>query len=249
MQYPRSPKILAKLIDYILGRKPDEFGLVPDTDGFVKIKDLLKALHEEDGWQYVRRHHLEEICLTLSPAPIEIRDPLIRARQRKFAVSNDPAHDLPKLLFTCVRRRTHPVVMEKGILPLGHPHVISTDSRETALKIGRRLDPLPVLLTIQVHKALASGVEFTRAGDGIYLSDAVPAGCFSGPPLPKAKPDTDMKPRLRALAEERLRGSFTLAMPEEGQPKKGAHQRRREETLRQKERKRSRVEKQKRWTG
>ena len=45
MSLQRSPKQLAKLIDYILSRRPDEFGLVPDKDGYVKIKDLLKAVH------------------------------------------------------------------------------------------------------------------------------------------------------------------------------------------------------------
>ena len=40
----RSPQKLAKFIAYILGHKPDEFGLVLEKDGFVKIKEFLKAL-------------------------------------------------------------------------------------------------------------------------------------------------------------------------------------------------------------
>jgi hypothetical protein len=54
----KSPQSLAKLITYILGRRPDEFGLVTDTEGFVKIKELLKAITEEAGWKYVRRSDL-----------------------------------------------------------------------------------------------------------------------------------------------------------------------------------------------
>jgi len=46
----RSPQNLAKMLAYVLGRRPDEFGLIPDAEGFVRIKDLLKALHEEEGW-------------------------------------------------------------------------------------------------------------------------------------------------------------------------------------------------------
>jgi putative RNA 2'-phosphotransferase len=37
------------MLSYVLGRRPDEFGLVPDADGFVRLKDLLKALHEALG--------------------------------------------------------------------------------------------------------------------------------------------------------------------------------------------------------
>ncbi len=44
MSRQRSPQQLAKFISYILARRPDEFGLVPDPNGFVKIKDLLKAI-------------------------------------------------------------------------------------------------------------------------------------------------------------------------------------------------------------
>jgi len=41
------------MLTYILAYRPDEFGLVPSEEGFVRYKDLLKALHEEDGWRTV----------------------------------------------------------------------------------------------------------------------------------------------------------------------------------------------------
>ena len=43
MARQKSPKQLSKFISYMLGRKPAEFGLVPDQDGFVKIKEFIKA--------------------------------------------------------------------------------------------------------------------------------------------------------------------------------------------------------------
>ena len=54
----RSLEQLAKIISYILGRNPAEFGLVPDSDGFVKIKEFLKALSEEEGLKYVRTSNI-----------------------------------------------------------------------------------------------------------------------------------------------------------------------------------------------
>ncbi|MBW2208401.1 MAG: hypothetical protein JRG79_15965 [Deltaproteobacteria bacterium] len=51
----------ARLMVYILGYRPDEFGLVPDSNGFIAFKDLIKALHEEPGWGYVRQSHINEI--------------------------------------------------------------------------------------------------------------------------------------------------------------------------------------------
>ncbi|MBW1849659.1 MAG: RNA 2'-phosphotransferase [Deltaproteobacteria bacterium] len=75
----RLPKDLAKFLLYVLGRRPDEFGLVTDPDGFVKIKELLKAVNEEEGWGYVRIGHLDEVVITVSDAFIEIEGDSIRA--------------------------------------------------------------------------------------------------------------------------------------------------------------------------
>ena len=49
---------LAKLLSYILCRRPDEFGLVLDDAGRLPVKELLWALVQEEGWGYVRRSHL-----------------------------------------------------------------------------------------------------------------------------------------------------------------------------------------------
>ena len=40
---------LSKFLEYALGRNPDEFGLVPDGDGFVRIKELAESISRR-GW-------------------------------------------------------------------------------------------------------------------------------------------------------------------------------------------------------
>ena len=81
MSKQRSPKQLAKFIDYVLSRRPDEFGLVMDEDGYVKLKDLLKAVNEEEGYRYVRQAHLKEIMLTLPDHSLEVADTKIRSKR------------------------------------------------------------------------------------------------------------------------------------------------------------------------
>jgi len=49
------------MLVYMLGHRPDEFGLVPDSEGFIPYKELLQAIHEEEGWRYVRRSHINEV--------------------------------------------------------------------------------------------------------------------------------------------------------------------------------------------
>lgn len=176
---------LAKYLAFVLGRGPDEFGLVTDPEGFVKIKDLLKALGEEKDFRYVRRGHLQEISVTLPDAPIEILADSVRAKDRSHLPPHTPAEKLPKLLYACVRRKAYPVVLEKGIYFDGRPFVVLSSDRGMAERIGRRSDASPVLLTVSVQQVREAHIRFLSAGGTLYLTERIPAGCFTGPPLAK----------------------------------------------------------------
>ena len=187
MAQQRSLKQLSKLISYVLGRSPAEFGLVPDPDGFVKLKEFLKAISEEDGLKYVRRSNINEILTTLPDPPIEIKNDFIRAIHRDKLPELRPAQSLPKLLFTCVRRKAYPVVLEKGIFPMGFSHVILSSEPEMAKRMGKRKDLEPVLLSVQTRISMDRGIVFYEAGDPLFLTESISPGCFTGPPPPKPK--------------------------------------------------------------
>ncbi|MCG6895440.1 MAG: RNA 2'-phosphotransferase [Desulfobacteraceae bacterium] len=215
MAHPKDPKQLAKLLDYILGRKPWEFGLVPDANGWVKVKDLLKSLHEEEGWRHVRRAALDEVLLVVKDPPVEIEDNRIRARERANLGLPEPADAVPKLLFTCVRQRAHPHVVEKGLHPSGEDWVVLSSETDTALRIGGRIDREPVMLTVQTAAAEAMDVVFYAAGGGVYLADRLPVGSFTAPPLPKepAVPSKSKKPE--APEKPKTPGSFFMDLEKE----------------------------------
>ncbi len=204
----KSPQRLAKFLAYILERRPDEFGLVLDPDGFTAIKELLKAVHEEEGWRWVRQSHINEVLVTLPDPPVETTDKRIRARDRARLPVHEPETNPPPHLFTCVRQRAHPVVLDKGIRPAGAPHVILSSSREMALRIGRRSDPNPVTLTVQAEKCERKGVRFRRAGEALFLADFIPPGCFMAPPLPKEKAEAKKKEKSAPAEAPGTPGSF-----------------------------------------
>ena len=219
MALQKSPQKLAKLLDYILGRRPDEFGLVTDSEGFIKIKELLKALSEEEGLTYVRRAHLDEILITLPDPSLEIVDNSIRAKNRRHLPAHTYAAEPPKLLYHCVRQKAYPHVYAKGINPAGYSRVILPSDHSLARRMGRRIDRSAVLLTVQVQHCLDKGVVFFKAGDALFLADFIPPGCFSGPPLPKEKPvaaktDVPQKPEPNKTA-----GSFFIDLEEKMNPK------------------------------
>jgi len=214
MSKQRSPKLLAKLIEYILGRRPDEFGLVPDDEGFVSLKELLKALTEEEDFRYVRRSHLDEIMLTVPEHSLEVADNRIRSKFRDQLPRPVYAQSPPKLLYVCVRRKAYPHVAEKGVQPAGLSRVVLSSEIAMAERLGRRIDRSAVLLTVQVQPCADRGVVFFQAGETLFLADFIPAGCFTGPPLPREKPAAP-KPTEPAPAQpQRPAGSYLIDLDE-----------------------------------
>jgi putative RNA 2'-phosphotransferase len=211
MTKTRTPQVLAKMLAYMLGRRPAEFGLIPDAEGFVRIKDLLKALHEEAGWGYVNLACVNEVLLSVPGAPFEIRENRIRCQRREIPAADDEPCQPPKLLYAAVRRRAYPHVHAEGIDPSFHAQVVLAADREMAERLGRRSDPDPVILTVNVRSATEAGVVWVPAGEGLFLANRVPPGCFSGPPVPKDPAADFEKPAAEKEGRRPvLPGSFPL---------------------------------------
>lgn len=198
-------KKIGKFLEYVLGRRPDEFGLIPDPQGFVRIKTLLQALHEDPEWRHVRQGQLNTLILTERPAPIEIRDAMVRARIRDQLPAQSAPRQWPKLLYMAIRQRAYPVILEKGIRPAGLPFLLLSPEASMAQRLGRRIDNRPVLLTIQVTDAKARGTHFQQYGELLFLADVIPVGAFTGPPLLKEKP---VAAETRAPLAAKSPGSF-----------------------------------------
>jgi putative RNA 2'-phosphotransferase len=238
---------LAKFLSYVLGRKPDEFGLIPDDSGYVKIKDLLKALSEEEGWRYVRRGAIDELCITLPKPPVEINDTLIRAVERDKLPLRGQVCDPPKLLYTCIRQRAHHHVLRKGIFPSGSESVILSPEPAMSLRLGKRIDGQPVQLTIRVETAIENGVTLEQSGD-LYIADFIPVGCFTAPALPKEKADTKPVEPARKKPSDTMPGSFYMDLTRDGLPDKQKAQKRKDAGKSwKKDRKQQRKQKEKMW--
>ena len=201
-------KQTAKVLTYVLGRHPDEFGLVLDPEGFVAIKTLLKAMHEEPDFRHLRKGHLNELILNFHPAPIEIQGSRVRAASREELPEPGSPDALPKLLYTAIRQRAYPAVLEKGVQPSQGPHVILSSERAMAERLGKRIDNQPVVLTIQVTADALMHTVFKRYGGSLYLTDHIPAGGFSGPALPREKPKEVKKPKPEAEPQPFIPGSY-----------------------------------------
>ncbi len=244
MSHQNQTKKLGKLLTYMLARQPDAFGLVPDATGFFKIKDVLKALHE-DGLRSVRLGSLKELSVSLASPPIELTEKFIRACGTVHYQATRPAQNLPKLLFTAIRRRAHRHVAEKGLFPSeGHCVTLAADP-EMAKRIGGRTDADPVLLTVNVAQAEGLGVYFNQFGEALFLCDFLPHGCFTAPALPKEKPeDKKQAPQKVEPPVSRHAGSYFIDFNMDPEEKKQIRlKRRRQQAARDKDRRRQKKQK------
>jgi putative RNA 2'-phosphotransferase len=190
---------LGRLLVYMLGHKPAEFGLVPTSEGFVPIKELLKAIHEEPGWRHIRQSHINEVLLGKDRFLFEVDGNRIRAREKKWQQSFEyldrPA--VPKILFTAVRRKAHPAVMEKGLKSVAGRYLVLSSDEEMSSKIGKRRDPQPVILRVEAEKAGKEGI-FIYPFDTLFLCEEIPPRYIHGPPVAKeplaAPVETTYKP-------------------------------------------------------
>jgi putative RNA 2'-phosphotransferase len=193
---PRQLENLARMLTYMLGHRPDEFGLVLAEDGFVAVKALLTALTAEPGWGFVRRQHLEQLVGLLQPAAFELVEERLRCLIPGPARLRRPVASPPVLLYAAIPPKLHGRVWEEGLKPPAHQELVLAATRETALKLGRRRAPHPVPVTVQAQAAAKSGLVFQGYGAELYLAPALPREFIQLLPPPPQVQDaaTPLKP-------------------------------------------------------
>ncbi|MDR0356292.1 MAG: hypothetical protein LBJ64_11270 [Deltaproteobacteria bacterium] len=184
---------LEKLLIYILSVAPDEFGLLPDQDGFVTIKELLSAVRDEDGFRGVTENSLLEINNRPSAETVlEMAEKRIRLKDG-FRPPMDKADrkpvKIPKLLYFGLKPQGWPAVAEFGLKPKpGHDSLLLFPSQEKALQVAKRACPQPALLTVHVGKAQEAGAVIEAFSELMYVASGLIApSALSGPPI-SAKP-------------------------------------------------------------
>ena len=223
MKHNQKVKKLSKFLAYVLGRRPDEFGLCPDEDGYVKIKDLMKAVGEEAGWRHIRQGHLREVVATLTSPSVELLDKRIRAKDRTHLVSRILVKSPPKLLYHPIRRRAYPVVIEKGIWSAGGDKpIMLARSKSMAERLGRRVDSAAIILTVNTDQLTQMGVALYSLGRTLFVTDSIPAGSFSGPPLPKKAAKSKAADLSEPPAAPKTPGSYFIDLTQDTGSKKDA---------------------------
>lgn len=198
MKLPRQLETLARMLAYMLGHHPDEFGLVLAEDGSIPLKQLHQALIHEPGWGFVRRHHLDQVVSLMQPPAFEVAEERIRCLTPGAAPRRRPGIAPPPLLYLAIPAKAHERVWQEGLKAAGGQELVLARTKETALKLGRRRAPVPILITIQAQAAAKSGLAFTGYGEELFLTPALSRQFLQmpAPPPPSVQP----KPAQAAAA-------------------------------------------------
>ncbi|KIX13842.1 RNA 2'-phosphotransferase [Dethiosulfatarculus sandiegensis] len=216
-------KALVRMLTYALSINPAEFGILPDSEGWYPLKELVKALGQQEGFKHVRETMIKDAAARLAPDKLEVSGKLVRALEktppRPVYGEDPPAH-----LHLGVKRKAWPVIKKKGLNPREGDRIILAADREEALLLGKRRDTEPVMITVQAHQAMDQGVVFALWGESLYLADWLPAKCLTGPAveenLPVKKP-AKPKPEKSLMPEpDAMPGSFLIAQDEMEKPYK-----------------------------
>lgn len=206
---------LSRFLVYVLGLRPDEFGLVPDMDGFVSYKELLQAMHEEEGWRYVRQSHINEVLMGKDRQLFQTEGKRIRVLEKKWDLDlHTPAPAPPRILFIAVRKRAHPVVMENGLISKDGMHLVLSPDKKMAERIGKRRDHHPVVLEIMSGIAEEQGIRFYSFGN-LFVCPHIPSRFIAGPPVPKEvlekrHEDREKKSKAAPIQDDPAPGTFSL---------------------------------------
>lgn len=212
------------MLRYALGVAPAEFGLLPDAQGWLSVKELVRALHDEDGWRHLRQGMVADAAIRLASDLFELQDKRIRCLSRSYPPPDHNASP-PAHLYLGLRRRAWPVAQKRGLEagPDGRPLLLAVNP-EIALKLGRRRDAEPVLVTVQALQATEQGAVFAGWGE-LFLCAWAPAACLMGPPMeerPRAKkpPAKKTEPAPSLPPPQALPGSFTVTAEDLEKPYK-----------------------------
>lgn len=202
---------LTRMLLYVLSRRPYEFGILPDEEGFVKIKELVKALNQEPGWSHIRESSINEILIHDGGSQFQLKENRIRAVERLWDINECyDIEELPSVLFAPIRRRAHRHVFEKGLSASPNSRIILTPSKVFAKKMGLRRDNEPVVLEILAQKAIKKGIRFFKFGD-LYLAEYIPKEYISAPlPPQEYQKEKEKKQKKKEKEVKELSGSFIL---------------------------------------
>lgn len=162
-----------------LRHNPADFELTLDANGWVALRDLVRAIAARPRWQWIETEHVLEVVNTSDKRRFEVDGAFIRARYGHSRAARPVYQRVtpPEVLYHGTPRRNLSAIRQHGLQPVSRQYVHLSATPEMAVQVGQRRDESPVILQIRAADAHAAGIEFgTPSGqpDDVYLVEAIP---------------------------------------------------------------------------
>lgn len=165
---------VGKTISYALRHNPEQYNLMPDADGFVKIDDLIRGLFDVENID-IEISDIERIMQNSDKKRYEIKSDKIRATYGHSDVHVKKAKaEPPEFLYHGTSHKAYEIIKDEGLKPMNRQFVHLSEETETAEIVGKRRDSQPVILKINAKKAFSEDVGFYKGNDTTWLSDDIP---------------------------------------------------------------------------
>jgi putative RNA 2'-phosphotransferase len=165
----------SKFISLVLRHDPGGIGIALDTNGRVKINDLIDAMNRHGV--SINREILDEIVRTNDKKRYVIDGEYIYAAQghsiHNISVEMEEAKPSP-VLFHGTSSKNLDSIFKNGINSGNRNHVHLSSDVETATKVGSRHGKA-VVLVIATEQMHVDGFKFYLSKNGIWLTEHIPS--------------------------------------------------------------------------
>ncbi len=177
-----SRKKISKRLSYYLRHNPKKIGMTLDDEGFSSI-----TINELAMRMKIPVDTIIEIVETDPKGRFSIKDNRIRANfghshpvGRTIWEKKPPTsrQELPPLLYHGTRYRFWRRIREEGLKSRSRQFVHLSTTIEWAYLVGKRLVQNPIILAIDVEKALQSGATFWIASKSTVLATSISPECL-----------------------------------------------------------------------
>ena len=170
---------LSKFLSLLLRHQPDRFGLEVDHQGWASLPRVVEIVTSRPNLQWADRSDIEHIARHGTgdgKNRFEIKANGIRAlygHSFDQPISYDPIEPPPTLLHGTAPRALD-AIREQGLKPMHRQYVHLSPDRRTAVNVGSRHTPHPVVIIVRARAAHRAGISFYRPDPGLYLSEPIP---------------------------------------------------------------------------
>lgn len=166
---------ISKLLSLVLRHQPEAIGITLDAEGWVRIDELLDALHTHGT--PLSRAELQEVVETNAKQRFRFDDAgeCIRASQG-HSISINLAlapREPPELLYHGTADRFLAGIRQHGLQKRSRQHVHLSPDADTAHAVGRRHGK-PVILRIHAGQMHRDSYAFFLSDNGVWLTEHVP---------------------------------------------------------------------------